>query len=86
MINHFVLSDNDKAQPIWARLRAHAESELTRLRIMNDSEKLTEMETATLRGHIKCLKVLLHLGDDPPDMTGDQGAPRGAFFSRRTEY
>ena len=38
------------------------------MRLQNDKAQ-TELETAVLRGQIKCLKGLLALGDDPP-LTG----------------
>lgn len=66
----FELSDGEKLNPLWVRLKAHFETRLQSLRIRNDSAKLTEAETASIRGHIQCLKAVIALGDDRPQ-TGD---------------
>lgn len=69
----FTLTESDKAQGLWLRLRVHLEARLTLARIRNDS-LLGEYETALLRGEIKCLKGLIAMGSDRPIMTGeDQG-------------
>ena len=68
--DRFELSDGEKAHPLWRRLRAHLEDELGRLRRRNDDPTQGELETAALRGQIRCLKVIMALGDDRP-MTGD---------------
>jgi hypothetical protein len=64
-VSSFLLSDGERSHPLWVRLRAHLESRLALLRAKNDGA-LTEYETATLRGQIKCLKGLIALGDNPP--------------------
>lgn len=69
-LEDFVLSDGEKMHPLWRRLKAHLETQLQSLRVRNDRE-LTEMQTATLRGHIKALREIIALGDDRPDTTGD---------------
>lgn len=66
----FELSDGEKMHPLWVRLKAHFEAELLRLRVKND-RALTEIETATIRGHIEFLKAAIRLGDDRPP-TGDE--------------
>lgn len=68
----FLLSDTDKAQGLWVRLRAHLEGRLAAARVRND-KPLTEPETALLRGEIKTLKHIIALGDDRPQIvTGDE--------------
>lgn len=65
----FELSDGEKAHPLWRRLHAHFADQLDQLRRRNDDLR-TEAETAALRGHIRCLKVIMDLGKDRP-LTGD---------------
>ena len=65
----FELSDGEKMHPLWARLKAQFQNQLQVLRVKNDSSKLTEHETAEIRGHIKCLKAIIAVGDDRP-LTG----------------
>lgn len=72
-MSDFQLSEHDKAQGLWLRLRAHLEDRLALARIRNDT-LLTEYETALLRGEIRCLKGLIALGNDRPVMTGEGGA------------
>lgn len=62
----FELTNGEKLSPLWARLKAYFEAELALTRSRNDNAKLTEHETATLRGDIKRLKAMLALGDDRP--------------------
>jgi hypothetical protein len=57
------------------RLKAHFETNYKILRARNDSA-LTEIETATLRGHIQFFKAAIALGDDRPQ-TGDRRHPQG---------
>lgn len=70
----FQLSEHDKAQGLWLRLKAHLEERLALKRIRNDT-LLGEYETALLRGEIKCLKRIISLGDDRPIMTGGEQPP-----------
>lgn len=70
ILDPFEMTDGERAHPLWMRLKAHLETQLQSKRTQNDSAKLTEPETAALRGHISCLKALLALGDDRP-LTGD---------------
>lgn len=67
----FTLSDNDKVQGLWVRLKAHLEDRLAAARVRND-KLLTESETAVLRGEIRTLKHIIALGDDRPILTGDE--------------
>lgn len=70
-----MLSEADKAQSLWLRLKEYYSARLELARMRNDNALLAEHETATLRGEIKCLKGLLALGDDQPIVTGDDNAP-----------
>ncbi len=65
----FQLTEHDKAQGLWVRLRAHLEDQLADARKRNDAA-LSEPDTASLRGEIRCLKRLMSLGDSRP-VTGD---------------
>ena len=71
----FALTAHDKASSLWLRLREHLTERLDDARRRNDSETLTEQETAALRGRIKCLKALVALGDDRPIVTGEDETP-----------
>ena len=66
----FELTEHDKVQGLWLRLRAHLDDRLAAARLRNDGA-LSEYQTASLRGEIKTLKHIIALGDDRPDMTGD---------------
>jgi hypothetical protein len=65
----FALSEHDKAQGLWLRLKAHFEDRLADTRKRNDAA-LSEPETAALRGEIRCLKTIIALGNSRP-MTGE---------------
>jgi hypothetical protein len=71
----FTLTEHDKASSLWRRLEAHLLDMLASARVRNDNEALTEQETATLRGRIKCLRSLLALADDRPIVTGNAEQP-----------
>ena len=71
----FRLTDGERAHPLWLRLAAHLEQQLINLRGKNDGP-LSEMETATLRGNISCLKSIIALGKAPPVIDGTQYDPR----------
>lgn len=62
----FELSDGEKMHPLWVRLKAHFEAQLQTLRARNDSGAMSEIETATLRGHIRFCKAAIRLGDSRP--------------------
>lgn len=66
----FTLSDYEKSQPLWGRLKAHLEDRLAAARSKNDAP-LTDAETATLRGEIRCLKTLIRLDISRP-LTGEE--------------
>lgn len=60
----FTLSDADRRNPLWLRLREYLETELKNKRGKNDGP-LDPLETATIRGHIQFLKAIISLGDEP---------------------
>ena len=64
-MSDFALTDGERHHPLWTRHSAHLTERLRELRGRNDGP-LNELETATLRGQINCLKGLIALGDDPP--------------------
>lgn len=70
LFEDFELSPGEKMHPLWARLRAQLERNLDSLRRRNDGP-LDPVKTAELRGHIRCLKAVIALGDDRP-LTGDE--------------
>lgn len=72
-MNDFDLSDADKVQSLWLRLKDHFLDRLDDLRKRNDAPR-SEQDTAELRGQIRCLKQIIALGDDRP-VTGDEDAP-----------
>lgn len=59
------LSKTDRLSPIWVAIKAHLESRLERLRLMNDNESLDAVQTASIRGRIAEVKGLLSVGEDP---------------------
>lgn len=75
VIDNF-LTEDARTSPVWQEAKRHFEHMLARRRIENDNPKLTDVETATLRGHIQCLKAILALGSKPPEMTAPNARPR----------
>ena len=63
--NEFRLTDGERANPLWLKLRTHLEEKLKNCRGQNDGP-LDPIQTATLRGQIATLKGLIALGDEPP--------------------
>lgn len=63
------LTKEERNSTAWLSVRGHLERMLAKKRIENDNSELTDVETATLRGHIGCLKAMLALGKEPPEMT-----------------
>lgn len=66
----FLLSDYEKSQPLWMRLKAHLEDRLASARSKNDAP-LSDVDTAALRGEIRCLKTLIRLDISRP-LTGEE--------------
>ena len=75
LIVEFFLTDDERTSPVWESVRGHLERMLAKKRIENDNPKLTDVETATLRGHIDCLKAFIALGRKPPQMTAPAARP-----------
>ena len=71
----FYLTDEERTSATWQSVQAHLERMLAKKRIENDNPKLTDVETATLRGHIDCLKAMLALGRTPPPLTATVARP-----------
>ena len=71
----FHLTDDERNSPVWESVRGHLERMLAQKRVENDNPKLTDVETATLRGHIQFLKAVLALGKKPPQMTAPAARP-----------
>lgn len=66
----FSLTQGDKAQGLWLRLKGHMQEQLAQARQRNDAA-MSESDTASLRGEIRCLKRIIALGDDRPLTGGD---------------
>jgi hypothetical protein len=73
-VTDFELTQHDKAQGLWLRLCAHFEGRLAEARMRND-KPLSKLETASLRGEIRCLKALIRLGEDRPMTTDEDEQP-----------
>ena len=69
------LTDDERASGTWKSVQAHLERMLAKKRIENDSPNLTDVQTATLRGHIQCLRAIIALGQKPPQMTAPNARP-----------
>ncbi len=65
LMNGFMLTKEQRESQLWVSIVAHLNERLGELRKRNDSAKLSEAETARLRGHIQCLKSLIDLGKEP---------------------
>jgi hypothetical protein len=59
----FFLTDGDKLNPLWLKLRAHLELTLAVAREQNDYPAPTEV-TERRRGKIEALKAIISLGED----------------------
>lgn len=51
----------DFTTPTWRQITEWAQLQLTRARERNDAAGLNEIDTALLRGEIRCLKKILDL-------------------------
>lgn len=73
-------ADTGKIEPYsatWLYVTNHAQAELQRLRVKNDSMSLDLAQTAELRGQIKAMKKLLALGKPKADNKGPLSDPEG---------
>jgi hypothetical protein len=66
----FRLAENDKQSGTWGKLSAHLKDRLETLRRQNDGERLTDIQTAVIRGKIAILKELCALEEEPPRTDG----------------
>lgn len=64
----FFLTEDERKSGVWASVCAHLDRMIEKKRQENDNPKLTDVETATLRGHLACLKAIRALGNEPPAM------------------
>jgi hypothetical protein len=78
------LTEDERNSPVWESVRRHLERMLAAKRIDNDNPELTAEETATLRGHIACLKAFIALGKKPPPMTANtaRSSPRHDYGAK----
>ena len=83
LIVDFYLTTDERNSGTWQSLKAHFERMLAKKRIDNDNPKLTDVETATLRGHIDCLKAMIALGKTPPQMAATAARPARALTGAR---
>ena len=64
-LERFRLLPNDLSSSLWLRLREHLKARLDELHKLLEKDQ-SEMETARLRGTIKCYRELLNLEAMPP--------------------
>ena len=74
IIDNF-LTEDERTSGVWTSLKDRLERKLAELRVKNDDPTLTDVETATLRGHIACLKATLALGNEPPPKVATVARP-----------
>jgi hypothetical protein len=72
-----ILTAIDKGSDLWRKLKEHYESRRQEHRVANDNGRLTDLETARLRGRIAELGDLLDL-DTPTEQS--PGINRPADF------
>ena len=65
MIEPLTLTEAERNHPLWLRVQKHLEARLT-AQLADLCRDHTEHETAIIRGHIRCLKELIRLGEEPP--------------------
>ncbi len=71
----FYLTDEERNSGVWQSVKTHFERLLAKKRAENDNPNLTAEQTATLRGHIDCLKAMIALGKKPPQMAAPAARP-----------
>lgn len=59
----FALTAEERREPLWLRLKAHLTEQLADAHRRNEAP-LSDTETATIRGRIKCLRDMIALGAD----------------------
>ena len=75
LIGDNFLTEDARASSAWREVQDHLQRMLAKKRIENDNPELTDVETATLRGHIQLLKAFIALGAKPPAMTAPSARP-----------
>lgn len=71
----FKLTEEERQSPVFRSLCIRLDAKLDVLRKRNDDATLSDLQTATLRGHIACLKSVLSLAKAPrvePPMTAER--------------
>lgn len=63
--SRLILSQGEKASPLWKRIEAHLTDRLTQLRLHNDAP-MPEMERCIHIGRIGEVKQLLKVADETP--------------------
>lgn len=63
----FELTSAEREHPLWLRLRMHLEARL-KAQLDELSHDQTEQRTALIRGHVRCLKEIIRLGLEPPQV------------------
>ena len=63
-MNQQILDDHELRSTVWLKIKADLEAQLAERREYNDGHSLTDIETATIRGEIKVIKKLLHMGKE----------------------
>jgi len=64
----FHLTPQDKSSAVWSKLLAFMVQQREELRIKNDGP-LEALETASIRGQIRQLSILIDMDKDRPDTT-----------------
>lgn len=67
MSDRILLTEHEKAHPIWAKVQDHLALRLERLRQENDGDA-DERKTARCRGAIQEIKTLIALGRETPNL------------------
>lgn len=70
----FKLPEEMRTSAFWAQLKLKIQARLDVMRRRND-KPMTEIETATLRGHIACLQSFIALDKEPPNDGSDERRP-----------
>lgn len=65
----FSLTDGERVHPLWTKLRTQFEKMLHDQRGKLEGDQ-TEQQTAIARGHIRCLRSVIALGDESPPIDG----------------
>ena len=65
-----IISDVERHSAVWIKIKAHCESEITRLRALND-KTMDALHTEKLRGRIKELRNLAALDIPAPPAGAD---------------